>query len=226
MFEGPLDEDAMARVVDSGLDKENNHHIFEELDTHTINGITSELAPKCLDKNTLFFLKLCKIGVENEVYEMVKNMKPWLAFFTIWSTYLKKNGWEYSVDLEAYHIARELGKKIVFLETIEEQIRVLENLSHDRIIRFLKRFDEWPALAREYMKGYLAGDLQKLKSKGLRFPSRHHTVINNRDGIFHERMKPYLDQGNAVIFVGAPHAQGISQFLLDDGYHISGPRLF
>jgi len=27
-------------------------------------------------------------------------MKPWLAFFTIWSTYLEKNGWKYSVDLE------------------------------------------------------------------------------------------------------------------------------
>ena len=226
MFEGPLDEDAMARVVDSGLDRENNNHIFRELDKHTIDGITRELAPKCLNTNTMFFLKLCKIGMENEVYEMVKGMKPWLAFFTIWSAYLKKNGWKYSVDLEGYHIASELGKKIVFLETIEEQIRVLENLSRDRIIRFLKCFDEWPELAREYSKSYLSGDLKKLKTKGLRFPSRHHSVINSRDEIFYERMQPYLDKGDAVVFVGAPHAQGISKFLLDDRYHVSGPNFY
>ena len=81
---------------------------------------------------------------------MVKGMKPWLAFFTIWSNYLQKNGWKYSVDLEGYTTAEELAKKIVFLETIEEQISVLENISRERIIDFLKQVDRWPKMAREY----------------------------------------------------------------------------
>ena len=91
-------------------------------------------------------------------------MKPWLAFFTIWSNYLRKNGWKHSVDLEAYSIAEELCKKIEFLETIEDQIGVLESLTRERIVAFLNRVDQWPELARGYADCYLAGDLERLKS--------------------------------------------------------------
>jgi uncharacterized protein YbaP (TraB family) len=73
---------------------------------------------------------------------MVKGMKPGLAFFSIWSNFLKKNGWQHSVDLEAYTIADELGKKIDFLETIEDQIGVLESLTRERITTFLKQVDQ------------------------------------------------------------------------------------
>jgi hypothetical protein len=156
---------------------------------------------------------------------MVKGMKPWLAFFTIWSNYLKKNGWKYSVDLEGYTLAEGFGKKIVFLETIEEQINVLENLTLDRIIDFLKRVDQWQELTQGYVTCYLAGDLERIKSKGLQFPSRHHSVIDHRDKIFYERMLEYLEQGDAVAFVGAPHVPGVSKLLREDGYQIKGPGI-
>ncbi|CAB1060453.1 hypothetical protein D1BOALGB6SA_5219 [Olavius sp. associated proteobacterium Delta 1] len=223
MFEGPLDQDNMARVVNCGIDKQSNYHIFDELDAKTIDRISHEIAPKCRDKDKFLIFNLRKFSIENPVYEMVKGMKPWLAFFTIWSNYLQKNGWTYSVDLEGYSLAGQLAKKIVFLETIEEQISVLENLSRDRIIEFLNRVDQWPKQVREYASCYLAGDLEKLKTKGLRFPSRHPSVINHRDRIFYERMSEYLNRGDAVAFVGAPHVRGMSKLLRDDGYTISGP---
>jgi uncharacterized protein YbaP (TraB family) len=138
---------------------------------------------------------------------------------------LKKNGWKYSVDLEGYSLAEGLGKNIVFLETIEEQIRVLENLTRDGIIDFLKRIDRWHDVAQGYIRCYLAADLEKLRSKGLRFPSRHPSVINYRDKIFCERMLVHLEQGNAVVFVGAPHMQGVCKLLLEDGFQIRGPNI-
>ena len=225
MFEGPLDPDNMAEVVNRGIDHQSSYHIFDDLDRQSINRITRELEPQCRGRNTFFILNLRKFNIENPLYDMLKGMKPWLAFFTIWSNYLKKNGWTYSVDLEGYTIAEGLGKPIVFLETIEEQINVLENLAHDRIIDFLKRVDQWHELARDYVRGYLAGDLAQIKSKGLRFPSRHHSVIDHRDKIFYERMLEYLEQGNAVVFVGAPHVPGVSKLLCEDGYQIKGPGL-
>jgi len=225
MFEGPLDPDNMAKVVNRGIDNQSSYHIFDDLDRQSINRITREIAPQCRGRNTFFILNLRKFKVENPLYEMVKGMKPWLAFFAIWSNYLKKNGWEYSVDLEGYTLAEGLGKKIVFLETIEEQINVLESLSRDRIIDFLKRVDQWHELAQDYVRCYLAGDLEQIKSKGLRFPSRHHSVINHRDKIFYDRMLEYLEQGNAVVFVGAPHVPGVSKLLSEDGYQIKGPGL-
>ena len=225
MFEGPLDQDNMAKVVNRGLDNQSNYHIFDDLDRQSKYKITRELAPQGRGRNTFFILNLRKFKVENPLYEMVKGMKPWLAFFTIWSNYLKKNGWKYSVDLEGYTLAESLGKKIVFLETMEEQINVLENLTHDRIIDFLKRVDQWQELTQGYVGCYLAGDLKQIKSKGLRFPSRHRSVIDHRDKIFYERMREYLEQGDAVAFIGAPHVAGVSKLLCEDGYQIKGPSI-
>jgi uncharacterized protein YbaP (TraB family) len=225
MFEGPLDQDNMAEIVNRGFNNQSSYHIFDDLDRQSKYKITRELAPQGRGRKPFFILNLRKFKVENPLYEMVKGMKPWLAFFTIWSNYLKKNGWKYSVDLEGYTLAKSLGKKIVFLESMEEQINVLENLTRDRIIAFLKRVDQWQELTQGYVRCYLAADLEQIKSKGLRFPSRHHSVIDHRDKIFHERMRDYFEQGDAVAFVGAPHVPGVSKLLSEDGYQIKGPGL-
>ena len=225
MFEGPLDQENMARVVNSGLDRESSYHLFDDLDRKTIDKITSELAPACRGRNTFMVLNLRKFRIENPLYDLVKDMKPWLAFFTIWSNYLRKNGWKHSVDLEAYSIAEELGKKIEFLETIEDQIGVLESLTRERIVAFLNRVDQWHELARGYADCYLAGDLERLKSTGLRFPSRHRSVINHRDRIFYQNMLGHFKSGNAVAFVGAPHVRGVSKLLREAGFQINGPPI-
>ena len=225
MFEGPLDDHNMARVREVGIDRESSDHFFDGLDDETIAGITGALIPVCRTRNSSYLLHFCKVSFKDTVYDLVKGMNPWLAFFTIWSTYLKRNGWKYSVDMEGFNVARELGKKIIFLEAIEEQIKVLENISHDNIIYFLKQVDHWETLANEYVKYYLKGDLEKLRLSGIRFPSRHHTVIDHRDEIFYERMRDELARGEVVAFLGAPHLKGMSRLLLADGYQVQGPWL-
>jgi hypothetical protein len=225
MFEGPLDSENMQRVVNSGLDPDSDYHLFDDLDRKTIDKITRELAPPCRGRDTFMVLNLRKFRVENPLYDMIKGMKPWLAFFTIWSGFLKKIGWKHSVDLEAYTIAAEMGKKIECLESIEDQISVLESLSRERIVAFLNRVNQWHELARGYADCYLAGDLARLKSQGLRFPSRHRSVINHRDKIFYENMREHFSGGGAVAFVGAPHVRGVSRLLLEDGFRITGPPI-
>jgi uncharacterized protein YbaP (TraB family) len=225
MFEGPLDSENMQRVVNSGLDPDSDYHLFDDLDRKTIDKITRELAPPCRGRDTFMVLNLRKFRVENPLYDMIKGMKPWLAFFTIWSGFLKKIGWKHSVDLEAYTIAAEMGKKIEFLESIEDQISVLESLSRERIVAFLNRVNQWHELARGYADCYLAGDLARLKSQGLRFPSRHRSVINHRDKIFYENMREHFSGGGAVAFVGAPHVRGVSRLLREDGFRIDGPNI-
>ena len=225
MFEGPLDDHNLARVRQAGIDRQSSYHLFDELDDKTIAGITGALIPVCRMRNSSQFLNFCKDDLKDSVYDLVKGMHPWLAFFTIWSTYLKRKGWKYSVDIEGFDVARELGKKIIFLEAIGEQIRVLENIAHDKIIYFLKQVDHWEALANAYVKSYLKGDLEKLRLSGIRFPSRHHTVIDHRDEIFYKRMRAELDQGEVIAFLGAPHLKGMSRLLLADGYQVRGPWL-
>jgi uncharacterized protein YbaP (TraB family) len=225
MFEGPLDDENMSRVREAGTDAESSYHIFNELDDKTIAAITSALVPVCQSRHSSYLVTFCKFDAKDIVYEMVQGMQPWLAFFTLWTAYLKRLGWNYSVDLEGYQIAAELGKQIIFLETIEEQIKVLQNISHDNIIFFLSQIDRWRIFAREYVECYLDGDLEKLKFTRVRFPSRHHSVINERDKIFHQRMCAELEQGQVVAFLGAPHLRGMSRLLMADGYRVQGPWL-
>jgi uncharacterized protein YbaP (TraB family) len=225
MFEGPLDPENMDRVVHRGFDPESGYHLFDDLDGKTIDKITRELAPPCRGRDAFLVLNLRKFRLENPLYDMVKEMKPWLAFFTIWSNFLKRNGWKHSVDLEAYAIAEKLGKKIEYLESIEDQIGVLEGLNRERIVAFLNRVDQWHELARGYADSYLAGDLAKLKTQGLRFPSRHRSVIHHRDKIFFENMQGHFKSGDAVAFVGAPHVPGISRLLGEAGFRITGPAI-
>jgi uncharacterized protein YbaP (TraB family) len=225
LLEGPLDNDSMAKVVRAGMQEDNVPHLFEQLDKKTIAGVCKAMAPAFRQKRSFLLLDLLNPIAENPVYAMIKGMKPWLAFFTLWSSYLKRNGWCYSVDLEAYETAREMGKEVVFLETIEEQIAVLESLSHQKIIDFLKRVDNWNTYANEYVKCYLSGDFAKLRSVGFRFPSRHYNVIDRRDQIFYERMLTYLENGDAVVCVGAPHLRGIAELLRAAGYQARGFQL-
>jgi uncharacterized protein YbaP (TraB family) len=225
MFEGPLDDENMARVREAGIDAENSYHIFNELDDKTIAAITSALVPVCQSRHSSYLVTFSKFDTKDIVYEMVQGMQPWLAFFTLWTAYLKRLGWNYSVDLEGYQIAVKLGKQIIFLETIEEQIKVLQNISHDNIMFFLSQIDRWRIFAREYVECYLNGDLEKLKFTRVRFPSRHHSVINERDKIFHQRMRAELEQGQVVAFLGAPHLRGMSRLLMADGYRVRGPWL-
>ena len=225
IFEGPLDAENMAKVVQAGTVPEDSYHIFNELDKNTINRLTTALAPVCRDHSSFMVFNLRKLSIENPVYEMLKGMKPWLAFFTIWSTYLEQNGWKYSVDMQGYRIAQDLNLEVVFMETIQEQINVLESLSREKIIWFLKNVPHWEFWSQEYIQSYLKGDLGKLKSAGLRFPSRHPSVIDHRDEIFCERLADYLEQGDAAAFVGAPHVRGMCKLLNNSGFEIIGPPI-
>jgi uncharacterized protein YbaP (TraB family) len=223
LFEGPLDKDNMTKVVTAGTE-ENGTHLFDKLDKQTVDRISEAIVPICRHKSSYLFFNFRTLSQENPVYEMIRGMKPWFAFLTIWSNYLESKGWRHSVDYEAYSLAQEMSKKVAFLETIEEQIKVLEGFSLERIQFFLKGVDQWSEYAQAYVSAYLDGDLENLKSMWGRFPSRHSTVTGDRDEILYKRMLAYLEKGKVIAFVGAPHLRGISDLLRSDGYEIQKRR--
>jgi uncharacterized protein YbaP (TraB family) len=220
LFEGPLDPESLARVAAAGRDVR-APHLYTWLDRGTIAGLAQVLGPSPREVRALGFNSLKPGGAEAYIHDLVRGMKPWMAFFTLGTHYLEKKGWGYSVDLEAYGLARELGKKIVCLEALEEQLQVLESLSREKIINFLQQVDRWDYYTRRYVKGYLAGDLDALLSLAGHFPSRTAAVIQERDHILHARMLPFLEKGKAAACVGAPHIPGIRELLGRDGYLIS-----
>jgi len=215
LFEGPLDEESMKKVVDAGLHG-GDDCLLRELDEGTRERISSALKPSGAGKKVLMALQL--IPYQPDTMEaMIKGMKPWMAFFAVYTTFVRQRGWKFSVDLEAYTLAREMGKNIVALETIEEQIEVLDGLPLAQIIDFLKRVDHWSTYMAYFLKWYLDGDLEKMGWNPYGFPTRNPSVIDRRDKIMYRRMLPYLEQGDVAVFVGSPHVVGISRMLKSDG---------
>lgn len=218
MFEGPLDEGSMEKVLKAGMGARKESHLYTLLDGNALARLRSSLMGKAGVSHLLVFRPLRE---RDPLYAMVEGMKPWLAFFTLWTAFLTQKGWNHSVDLEAYRLAAARQKYIVFLETIEEQIEVLESLSLERIVLFLTNAEHWDRYAQAYVQRYGAGDLDGLLSLATGFPSRTSAVIEGRDRALFQRMLPFLEEGKAVAFVGAPHVRGISPMLLSEGFRVT-----
>ncbi|MCA1960387.1 MAG: TraB/GumN family protein [Desulfomonile sp.] len=218
LFEGPLDAKSMDQVVQAGTQVADEDRLLSELDRSTLDAIARALDLERARSSVGLHLVVVQTG--HPVSELTKSMKPWMAFFTLYSQFLERRGWRHSVDLEAYNLARSLGVQVVPLETIEEQIKVLETLSREDIVDFLRRVDRWSSYTRDFMKWYLSGDLDKIARNPYRFPTRNPQVIEHRDRTLYERMRAYLEEGNAAAFVGSPHVTGIRKMLIEDGFQV------
>jgi hypothetical protein len=220
IFEGPLDEDSMAQVRAAGVCRDGEPNLLHLIDEPTREKIRAVLSPACRSKSSAAMLKMLTAGASDPVNEILGGMKPWLAFFTIYLRFLETMGWKHSVDREAYHIAREMGKEVVFLETIEEQIQVLESLSVPQIADFISRIDLWKKYTKQFVSWYLSGDVERIKSNRVGFPTRHPEVIDRRDEIFVERSDSYFKKGRTVFCVGVPHVVNMNRMLSDSGYRV------
>jgi hypothetical protein len=220
LFEGPLDPSSMERVVAAGMAGENTDSFLDELDAKTIEAVAQVLGLGGSGQTFLFALPGTARTLRAYVAQTLGDMKPWMTFFSIYTAYLRRNGWKHSVDMEAYTIATELGKTVVFMETIEEQIQVLETVSRRQIVDFMRRIDSWPSYTRDFMRWYLNADLAQIELNPYGFPTRTPRLIDCRDTVFCERMQPYLERGGAAVFVGAPHIPGVRRILMDAGYEV------
>jgi hypothetical protein len=140
-----------------------------------------------------------------------------MAFFTIWSAFLN---WKHSMDMEAFHIAQKLKKKIGYLETIEDQLAALDEIPFERIVNYLNHIEHWRVHKEVFMKAFLEGDLQKFFSMTGEFPTRCESIITKRDPIFFKRMKTFFDEGKTAAFVGVAHIPGIRKLFLDEDYRV------
>lgn len=237
LFEGPLDPQSMAQVVSHGSQGEGSLEVYKALDSQTLReirgkadnlfggpqafrGIPGKAGSLFGDAQTLMQFLPRGENPADPVRAHFQRFRPWLAFFTIWTSYLKTKGWTGSVDLEAFELSKNLGKEIHFLETIEEQIRVLEQIPLERMIHFLKRVPQWDQYSESYVRVYLQGCLADWMGGTSDFPSRCSPVINERDRVFYRRMKPFIEQGESAVFLGAPHLHGVNQMLEADGYGV------
>lgn len=223
LFEGPLDEASMLRVVQYGWQGEDSPSLIDALDPEVVKTINKLLKARLGDKRgTESYLQLLHSNHQNHFEAHMKGVRPWLAFFKIWSAFLN---WPHSMDTEAFQLAHKSGKRVQSLETIEEQLVALDGIPFERIIRYVNHVEYWKAHKELFLIAFLRGELDKFSSLTGEFPTRCESVIDRRDPIFFEGIKAHLEENNPVAFVGVAHVPGILKMFSEEGYRITQKTL-
>jgi uncharacterized protein YbaP (TraB family) len=219
LFEGPLDQESMAAVARYGSRGEDTPSVYNALDPAVIREINRQLADRS-GRATMAgsFLDLINMKTSGFLEEHARGVRPWMAFFTTWSAFLN---WKHSMDVEAFHIARELGREIEYLETIRNQLEALDGIPFDRIMNYFNKFKHWSAHRELFSKVFLEGYLQNYLSITGEFPTRCESIIGKRDPIFFQGIKTFFEEGRTTAFVGAGHIPGIRKMFLDEGYQVT-----
>ena len=224
LLEGPLDEASRRKVIAAGSARR-GASLYDALDAQTIRKIDDALTvPSPSFGASRLYWAVLRGGAQDALGDEIRRLEPWMAFFHIWTEYRRRDGWIYSVDLEAAQIASEMNKDVQLLETIEEQIETLGRIPLHRMVNFLKSVD-WDTYRRDYVRHYLEGDLTALMAMAQAFPTFCEAVIEERDPILIERMIPFLERGNAIAFVGITHCRGLIALLHARGYAVTRPSV-
>jgi hypothetical protein len=222
LFEGPLDKESMETIARYGMEGRDTPSVLKALDPEAARKINMRLA-KAVEQPGATSTGLAMIRQSNSGFLDVyaDEVRPWMALFATWSAYLRTKGWKNSMDMEAYAVATRLGKNVCFMETIEEQLAALDGIPFERIVAFLNAFDRWDAYSERFLGLYLDGRYDEMASTTTIFPTRCESILDDRDPVFFDRMKPFIHQGDAVVFVGTTHVRGLAPMFEDEGYLIS-----
>jgi hypothetical protein len=218
LFEGPLDQESMAGVAQYGCRGEGTPSVYDALDPAVIREINRQLADRSGPATTVGTYLDLILKPSGFLEEHARGVRPWMAFFATWSAFLN---WKHSMDVEAFHIARKLGKQIGYLETIEDQLNALDGIPFDRIVNYFNNFNQWSGYRERFSQIFLEGNLQNYISVTGEFPTRCASIIGNRDPIFFRGIKTSFEKGRTTAFVGVGHIPGIRKMFLDEGYHIT-----
>jgi len=219
LFEGPLDPESMAKVAEYGRHGENTPSVYEALHPEAIQEINRQLSVRIANqKISRSYLEILRPTAPDPLEEVSRGVRPWMIFFTIWSVFLN---WKHSMDMEAFHIAQKLGKKIQYLETIEDQLAALDRIPFERIVNYLNHIKNWRAHKELFKKAFLEGDIQQFYSMTGEFPTRCESILTKRDPIFFKGIQASFKEGRAVAFVGVVHIPGIRKSFLEEGYQVT-----
>lgn len=218
IFEGPLDDASMGYVANYGQQPDGEESLEGLVTPEAIQLLDFHLGQRILEQSDGDLSVLFHSSSNHHYQSMTQGVRPWMAFFSIWSLYL---GWKYSVDMEAYRLASRMRKNIHFLESIDEQLNVLDNIPIERFTGHLNDVTNWSVYQRQYVTAYLEGNLDKLLSLSKQFPTRTPVVLNQRDQVLFERMHAMISEEPAVAFVGLSHIPGVSQLFREQGFDVS-----
>lgn len=218
LFEGPLDEQSMARVAHYGSRGKETPSVYDALDPELVREINRQLTGRSEPVTTAGSYLDLIVKRPGFLEQNARGVRPWMAFFATWSAFL---AWKHSMDVEAFLIARKLGKEIGYLETIEDQLEALDGIPFDRIVSYFRNFRQWSVHKDLFAKVFIQGNPQNYLSVTGEFPTRCESIIGKRDPIFFRGIRAAFEKGRTTAFVGVGHTPGIGEMLVDEGYRVT-----
>ncbi len=222
LFEGPLDPDSLSQVSAAG--HKPDPQAPRLIDALSATEIESLKRVVCGPQGFWASFMGTRSPNPPDVDYFLSRTRPWMAFFSLWTAFLARMDWDQSVDLEAWNIAHDMGKTVGTMETIPEQIETLNSITLKRITNFLRQCRSWKQYIRRFERFYLKGELEQLYGTSVEFPTRSGHVIQRRDAIFLEKMRPHLEKGRCAIFVGSAHMINLRDMIAAAGFTIRRSR--
>jgi len=152
-----------------------------------------------------------------------RDFKPW-AVLTLISVPPAGSG-EF-LDMQLYRKAKDAGKRILGLESMQEQLAVFDDMSESDQIALLREAlgsrDELPVMFESLIEAYLARNLDTLMERSEHYLQGNdprlaalfrEAAVESRNRRMAQRMLPLFDQGGWFIAVGALHLPGVNGIL-------------
>ena len=174
---------------------------------------------------------LKELGMDIAEFEI---FKPWFLSVTLSTLKLQSLGFSprYGVDFHFYQRALKQKKTIVSLESVEDQISVLDSLSAEdqdaMLTHTIRELSETETVFLPLVKAWQAGNSQPLEEMVLEayeeFPELYRQMIADRNKSWLPRLEAYAKSPeNHMVIVGAAHMVGkdsLLKLLSSKGYSI------
>jgi uncharacterized protein YbaP (TraB family) len=176
--------------------------------------------------------QLIKTVVQNIVgvdISLFNKLKP-IALLSLVMNYQFANDVDVSVDEYFYRKATEENIKVIGIESIEEQLEILDSIPNDYIIEYFKNIDSAKEDMETIIELYRSADLDKMlemmqKDKSMVMIRKN--MLTDRNKKMTERIQPIINEQSTFIAIGAGHLpgnEGIINLLTKAGYIIKPVR--
>ncbi len=160
---------------------------------------------------------------------LFNRLKP-IAILSLVMNFQFANDVDVSVDEYLYREAISKNKKIIGIETIEEQLEILETIPNDYIIDYFKNIghakEDMEIIIRLYRSAELE-DLLEIMLKDKSMVMIQQTLLTDRNIKMSERIQKLIKEQSVFIAVGAGHLpgrEGIISMLTRAGYIVEPVR--
>ena len=165
----------------------------------------------------------------------VHTMRPWMVALTLTSLELTRAGYdpEHGIDMHLYTRARAAAKRIVPLETVDDQVALFTGMTPEDGVAFLRYtladLETVVPMLEEITTAWRQGrvePLTELLTEGFEeSPGLYEAIVVRRNASWQETIEGLLEGDEpAIVIVGALHLvgeEGLVERLRDAGYEVS-----